>query len=68
MKMRKKDFLQKEVEHIDIKSFNSIPIIERFEKTAFQAKNLARAAKIYDRMLRDVRLYCVWQVLYLVPV
>lgn len=51
--MAKKDFLKKEVEHIDIKTFNVIPIIEQFEKTAFQAKNLAKAAKIYDRMLSD---------------
>jgi len=49
----KKDFLQREVEHIDIKSFNSIPIIEQFEKMSFQARNLARAAVIYDRMLSD---------------
>ena len=51
--MKKKDYLKKEIEHIDIKSFNSIPIIEQFEKTAFQARNLARAAKIYDKMLGD---------------
>ncbi len=51
--MEKKDYLKREVEHIDIKSFNAIPIIEQFDKTAFQARNLARAAKIYDRMLSD---------------
>lgn len=51
--MAKKDFLKKEVEHIDIKTFDAAPIIEQFEKTAFQAKNLAKAAKIYDRMLSD---------------
>lgn len=51
--MKKKDFLQKEVKHIDIKSFNCLPIIEQFEGMAFQARNLARAAKIYDKMLGD---------------
>jgi deoxyhypusine synthase len=51
--MEKIHHLSKEVKHIDIKTFNSIPIIEQFEKTAFQARNLARAAKIYDRMLSD---------------
>ncbi len=51
--MEKKDYLKREVEHIDIKSFNAIPIIEQFDKTAFQARNLARAAKIYDKMLSD---------------
>jgi deoxyhypusine synthase len=51
--MKKKDYLSKEIKHIDIKSFNSIPIIEQFENAAFQARNLARSAKIYDRMLSD---------------
>jgi len=51
--MEKKDYLKKEIKHVDIKSFNSIPIIEQFEGTAFQARNLSRAAKIYDKMLSD---------------
>ncbi len=51
--MKKKEYLKSEIKHIDIKSFNSIPIIEQFEKTAFQARNLAHAAKIYDKMLSD---------------
>ncbi len=51
--MKKKHYLNKEIKHIDIKNFNSIPLIEQFDKTAFQARNLARAAKIYDRMLSD---------------
>jgi len=51
--MKKKDFLQKEVRHIDIKRFDSAPIIEQFENAAFQARNLARAARIYDDMLSD---------------
>jgi len=51
--MKKKDYLRKKIEHIDIKTFNSIPIIEQYEKTAFQAKNLAKAAKIYNKMLSD---------------
>jgi deoxyhypusine synthase len=51
--MKKKDYLSREVKHVDIKGFDSLPIIEQFEKTAFQARNLARAAKIYDRMLSD---------------
>lgn len=51
--MEKKDYLKKEIKHIDIKSFNSIQIIEQFGDTAFQARNLSRAAKIYDKMLSD---------------
>jgi deoxyhypusine synthase len=51
--MMKEQLFKKEVQHISIKSFNTIPIIEQFEKMAFQAKNLARASAIYDEMLSD---------------
>ncbi len=51
--MDKKEYLKHEVQHINIKTFNAVPIIEQFEKTAFQARNLARAARIYDAMLAD---------------
>ena len=49
----KNKFLKEEIRHIDVKSFNAIPLVEQFEKMAFQARNLAGAAKIYDRMLAD---------------
>lgn len=51
----KKDYLnpEKTVEHIDIKKFNSIEIIKAMSKTAFQARNLARAADIFDKMQAD---------------
>jgi len=45
--------LKDNVQHIDIKNFDTTPIIEQFEKTAFQAKNLANAAKLYKKMLSD---------------
>jgi deoxyhypusine synthase len=51
--MKKKDYLSKELVHVEIKDFDSKTIIEQYERTAFQAKNLARAAKIYDAMLKD---------------
>lgn len=51
--MSKKRFLKKAVHHIDIKEFDAIPVIRQFEKTAFQAKNLARACEIYEKMLKD---------------
>jgi deoxyhypusine synthase len=44
---------QKTVEHIDIKSFNSIPILEAMGKTAFQARNLYRASEIVNMMVSD---------------
>jgi len=51
--MKKEELLAAKVEHISIADFDAIPIIDQYEKTAFQARNLARAAKIYDRMLAD---------------
>lgn len=51
--VEKADFLREMVEHIDIKNFNSIPLIEAMRKMAFQARNLANAALIYERMLKD---------------
>ncbi|MCK5741162.1 MAG: deoxyhypusine synthase [Chlorobi bacterium] len=51
----KKDYLNKEklVEHIDIKAHNVVPMVEDMGKMAFQARNLHRAATIYDMMLKD---------------
>jgi deoxyhypusine synthase len=53
MKYDKKDLLKKKIKHIDIKKFNSIPLIDSFDDMAFQSRNLARACKIYDTMLKD---------------
>jgi deoxyhypusine synthase len=53
MKYNKKALLKDKIKHIDIKSFNSIPLIESFEDMAFQSRNLANACKIYDLMLKD---------------
>ena len=41
------------VEHIDIKAFDARPIMDVYCKMAFQARNLATAAGIYNRMLSD---------------
>ncbi len=49
----KKDYLKEKIEHIDIKKINAVELVEGFSKTAFQARNLANAAKIYDNMLKD---------------
>ena len=53
MKYNKKELLKEKIEHIDIKKFNSVPLIESFDHMAFQSRNLARACKIYDAMLKD---------------
>jgi len=51
--MRKKDYLNKEVKHIDIKSINSVDIINAMKDMSFSARDLAVASDIYDRMLQD---------------
>jgi len=51
----KKDFLnsEKTVEHIDIKNLNVTGIVNAMGKTAFQARNLHRAANILKMMVDD---------------
>ena len=51
--MNKKVLLKEEIKHIDISSFDSTSLINQFKKMSFQARNLARAAKIFDQMLND---------------
>src|SRR6185503_4566148 len=50
---RKEDFLREVVEHIDFKRHDVVGLVDAMGKTAFQARNLARAARIYEAMLRD---------------
>src|SRR5258708_14290574 len=51
--MQKSDLLTVPVGHLDIKVVNVVPLIEMMGKTAFQARNLARAAHIADEMVAD---------------
>lgn len=51
--MTRRDLLREEVRHVDVTSFDARPILEAYEGMAFQARNLARAARLYDRMLAD---------------
>jgi len=51
--MKKKDLLKKKVEHIDIKKIDAVKIINAMKKMSFSARDLANAADIYDRMLRE---------------
>lgn len=51
--MNKKDYLKKTVEHIDITQYNVVPMVEAMGETAFQARNLSRAAQIFDKMQND---------------
>jgi deoxyhypusine synthase len=53
--MKKKDLLKLEIEHLDIKKFNAVGLIKQYKKMAFQARNLARASEIYEKMLKDTK-------------
>ena len=49
----KKDFLSKEVEHIDITSFDARKIISSMEKMSFVSRETANAANIFNQMIVD---------------
>jgi deoxyhypusine synthase len=51
--MLKSDFLTTPVEHLDITRFDATPLIDGYRQMAFQARNLARAADIWQLMLED---------------
>lgn len=53
IKDQKKELLSEPIRHIDIKTFNAIPLIEAFDHMAFQSRNLANACKIYHTMLAN---------------
>src|SRR5436305_14007649 len=50
---RKKQLLARQIEHFDITKHNVVPVVEAMQHMAFSARDLHRAADIYDRMLRD---------------
>ncbi len=49
----KKELLNETIEHFDIKKHNVVELVDSMEKMAFQARNLNRAARIYNMMLED---------------
>jgi deoxyhypusine synthase len=51
--MDKRDILRDPIEHIDIKAFDSTPIIDGMREMSFTARETARAADILNRMLGD---------------
>ena len=51
--MEKADYLVKPIQHIDIKSHNVVGLVNAMETMAFSSRDLHRAAKIYERMLKD---------------
>jgi deoxyhypusine synthase len=50
---RKPELLTTPVEHLDITKVNVVPLVEMMGKTAFSARDLARAGRIVDMMVRD---------------
>lgn len=51
--MNKKDYLKRKIEHIDVTRHNVVPLVDEMGNMAFQARNLYRAATIFDRMQQD---------------
>ncbi len=53
-KASKKKFLGAQIEHIDITKLSGVvPVVDSMKAMAFSARDLARAAEIYERMLKD---------------
>ncbi len=51
--MKKSDYLKEKIQHIDIKSFDSTPIVKSMGDMSFSSRETARAAELYQRMIRD---------------
>ncbi|MGH9395846.1 MAG: 1,9-bis(guanidino)-5-aza-nonane synthase [Terriglobia bacterium] len=51
--MNKSDFLQNKIQHINIKAHDVTSLVDAMQLMAYSARDLARAAEIYERMLRD---------------
>ena len=49
----KHNLLTKEIEHIDITSFDARPIVEQMADMSFTSRDLAKATEIYNMMLKD---------------
>lgn len=49
----RQQLLSQTIEHIDITRHNVVPLVEAMRNMAFSARDLARAADIYHRMLSD---------------
>lgn len=53
MGSNKAELLSTAVRHIDIKKTDFVSLIEQMQGMAFQSRNLARAASLYEQMLTD---------------
>jgi deoxyhypusine synthase len=50
---KKKELLKNVIQHFDITKQNVVPVVDAMQHMAFSARDLHRAADIYDRMIRD---------------
>ncbi|MEX0678778.1 MAG: deoxyhypusine synthase [Pirellulales bacterium] len=51
--LKKEDLLSQKIEHVDITRHNPAPLVEAMSRMAYSARDLARAAEIYNSMLAD---------------
>src|ERR1700744_73532 len=49
----KQELLQAPIQHIDITAHNVVPLVDAMASMAYSARDLNRAATIYDMMLKD---------------
>ncbi|MHB1021991.1 MAG: 1,9-bis(guanidino)-5-aza-nonane synthase [Acidobacteriaceae bacterium] len=49
----KQELLSRPIQHIDIKQHNVVPLVDAMQSMAYSSRDLARAASIYEMMLRD---------------
>ncbi|QNI38299.1 1,9-bis(guanidino)-5-aza-nonane synthase [Edaphobacter albus] len=49
----KKELLAQPIQHIDIKQHNVVALVDAMQSMAFSSRDTARAASIYEMMLRD---------------
>lgn len=53
MPLTKADYLKETIAQLDIKQHNVVPLVDAMGEMAFSARDLNRAARIYEMMLRD---------------
>ena len=51
--MKKQNYLNHPIKHIDIKSFNACPIIDSMRDMSFSSRETAIAADIFNRMIKE---------------
>jgi len=49
----KKELLSRPIQHLDLKQHNVVPLVDAMHHMAYSARDTARAASIYEMMLRD---------------